>query len=80
MEDDQLKQQREEEEKKRQKMSKIAMLKCKNQYYLEIFTYFLKFQKNNNGEYLNQLFKYRYGGKRNAPTKVQDIFRKINFS
>jgi hypothetical protein len=33
MEDDQLKQQREEEEKKRQKMSKIAMLKCKNQYY-----------------------------------------------
>ena len=29
MEDDQLKQQREEEEKKRQKMSKIAMLKCK---------------------------------------------------
>jgi hypothetical protein len=30
MEDDQLKQEREEEEKKRQKMSKIAMLKCKN--------------------------------------------------
>jgi hypothetical protein len=29
MEDEALKQQREEEEKKRQKLSKIAMLKCK---------------------------------------------------
>jgi hypothetical protein len=34
MEDDQLKQQREEEEKKRQKMSKIAMLKCKRNLYI----------------------------------------------